>query len=60
MEPRISIPGIQQLAEYGLTVGDAIALYGRWCFMTDAEKRWFMPVCPGWKMPEESNGPECE
>lgn len=56
MEPRITIPGAVQLALFGLTVRDAIALYGRWCFMTDAEKRWFLPIETGWVMPRETEG----
>ena len=54
MESRsIPIPGHFQLAAFGLTVGDAIALYGRWCQMTDAEKRWFLPIGKDWKLPQE-------
>jgi hypothetical protein len=54
MESRpIPIPGHFQLALFGLTVKDAIALYGRWCWMSDAEKSWFVPIQSGWTLPRE-------
>jgi len=53
MESRIPIPGIYQLAAFGLTTRDAICLYGRWCYLSDAEKGWFAIIGPGWKLPRE-------